>query len=180
MNTELVKISKLLSLVLRHKPEAIGLTLDEQGWAVVDELIACAASNGRRLTPSLIQQAVAANDKKRFALNEDGSRIRAVQGHSIAVNLGLAPQQPPEILFHGTATRFLESIRAQGLCSGARQHVHLSLDEASARKVGQRHGKPVVLRIHAGEMWRAGIPFFCSENGVCLTDSVPAEFIEFS
>jgi putative RNA 2'-phosphotransferase len=111
MDSELIKISKFLSLVLRHRPEAIGLRLDEQGWAAVDEFLICAARTGRTLTPALIEEVIAQNDKKRFALSGDRSKIRAVQGHSIQVNLGLEPQRPPEILFHGTADRFLESIR---------------------------------------------------------------------
>lgn len=153
MDRELIKISKFLSLILRHRPEAIGLTLDERGWTNVDELMVCAAHNGRPLTRALIDEVVALNDKKRFVLSEDRSKIRAVQGHSIEVDLGLEPQRPPEILFHGTATRFLESIRTQELRPGARHHVHLSLDSATARKVGQRYGKAVILRVHAGKMW---------------------------
>jgi putative RNA 2'-phosphotransferase len=152
--------------------------LDEQGWADVDELIACAARNGRQLSRELIEEVVATNEKKRFALSRDGSRIRAAQGHSIEVDLGLEPEEPPEILFHGTATRFLPSILAGGLRPGSRQHVHLSLDKATALKVGQRHGKPAVLRIRSRDMWRAGIPFYCSQNGIWLTDRVPPEYLE--
>jgi putative RNA 2'-phosphotransferase len=131
------------------------------------------------LTRPLLQQVVDTNDKKRFALSADGSKIRASQGHSVAVELGLPPQEPPEMLYHGTATRSLDSIRATGLHSASRQHVHLSADEATAVKVGQRHGKPVVLRVRAGAMHRAGLEFFLSANGVWLTDQVPPEYIEF-
>jgi putative RNA 2'-phosphotransferase len=179
MSEYLTRTSKFLSLVLRHKPEEIGLTLDENGWASVEELIASANRAGRKLDRATVEQVVAASDKRRFALSPDGARIRANQGHSVDVDLALEPRQPPEILFHGTATRFLESIREQGLLPGSRQHVHLSLDEPTAIKVGQRHGKPVVLKVRAGEMGRAGIAFFCSENGVWLTEKVTGAYIEF-
>jgi putative RNA 2'-phosphotransferase len=178
MSQDLTRVSKFLSLVLRHKPEEIGLTLDENGWASVEELIDRANRSGRKLDRAIIEQVVATSDKKRFALSPDGTRIRANQGHSVDVDLALEPRQPPEILFHGTATRFLESIREQGLLPGNRQQVHLSLDEATAVKVGQRHGKLVVLKVRSGEMWRTGIKFFCSENGVWLTDRVSPEHLE--
>lgn len=179
MSDDLTKISKFLSLVLRHKPDEIGLTLDENGWANVDNLIRLANERGgRRLSRELIERVVAENDKKRFALSDDGLRIRANQGHSIEVDLALPAVEPPEFLYHGTATRFLDSIRASGLTSGNRQHVHLSVDTATATKVGQRHGKPHVLTIRAGEMHRSGMVFHCSDNGVWLTLSVPVEFIE--
>jgi putative RNA 2'-phosphotransferase len=179
MSDDLTRTSKFLSLVLRHKPEEIGLTLDENGWANVEELIVRANHSGRKLDRATIEQVVATSDKKRFALSPDGTRIRANQGHSVDVDLALEPRQPPEILFHGTATRFLESIREQGLLPGNRQQVHLSLDEATAVKVGQRHGKPVVLKVRSGEMWRMGIKFFCSDNGVWLTEKILREYIEF-
>jgi putative RNA 2'-phosphotransferase len=178
MEKRLVSTSKFLSLVLRHQPDQIGLELDAAGWASVDELISRAGRAGVVLTEELIREIVATNDKKRFVLSGDGSRIRANQGHSIEVDLGLQPIEPPEILFHGTAARNLESIRATGLDRRSRQHVHLSPDEATATKVGQRHGKPVVLRIRAGEMHRAGHAFYLSANGVWLTGSVPPEFID--
>lgn len=168
-----------MSLVLRHRPDKIGLTLDANGWAKVADLIACSQRGGLPLSRDLIRQVVATNDKKRFVLSEDGERIRAAQGHSLPIDLELAPQQPPDRLFHGTASRFLDSIREKGLLRGRRQHVHLSLDRATAVKVGQRHGKPVVLTVHAGQMWDAGMPFFLSDNGVWLTDRVPPEFLEF-
>jgi putative RNA 2'-phosphotransferase len=173
------RLSKFMSLVLRHDPGAIGLTLDAAGWAEIEQLIACAAKAGTPLTRAEIEQIVATSDKKRFALSDDGQRIRANQGHSIAVDLGFTPQTPPEVLFHGTATRFVESIRAQGLVKGSRQHVHLSAEEATAINVGKRHGKPVVLRVRAGEMARAGMSFYLSANGVWLTDAVPSDRIEF-
>lgn len=176
---DMVRLSKFLSLVLRHKPEEIGLTLDENGWADVDELIRLAGKKGRPLTRPLLDRIVAENDKKRFAYSEDGRRIRASQGHSIEVDLALPPSEPPEKLYHGTASRFIDSIRAEGLHSGSRRHVHLSLDAATATKVGSRHGKPVILVVHSGEMFAAGFTFFVSANGVWLTERVPVAFIDF-
>lgn len=179
MAADLVWMSKFLSLVLRHKPEEIGLTLDGNGWASVEELVSLANQHGRRLTRPLLEQVVAENDKKRFAFSEDGQRIRASQGHSVEVDLALPPVEPPEVLYHGTASRFVDSIKAAGLHSANRQHVHLSLDVTTAMKVGQRHGQPVVLVVRAGEMAAAGHTFFLSANGVWLTERVPVEFITF-
>lgn len=179
MTGDLVRVSKFLSLVLRHEPGAIGLDLDENGWADIDELIRLAGARGRHLTRPLVEQVVAENDKKRFAISEDGRRIRANQGHSVAVDLGLPPAEPPERLYHGTATRFLASIAAEGLRAGDRQHVHLSADEPTAILVGQRHGRPAVLVVHAREMAAAGHRFYRSANGVWLTDRVPATFLTF-
>ncbi len=178
MNTSVVATSKFLSLILRHQPEKIGLSLDANGWADIDELLRLSAAKGKPLTRALLQEVVATNDKKRFVLSEDGTKIRASQGHSVSVDLGLVPVVPPPMLFHGTATRFLDSIRQQGLLKSSRQHVHLSPDEPTAIKVGQRHGKPVVLRIASGKMQWDGHQFFHSANGVWLTDHVPAEFLE--
>ena len=152
--TDPVSTSKFLSLVLRHKPGLIGLTLDSEGWAGID-------------------------GKQRFAISEDGLRIRARQGHSIDVDLQLQPLPPPERLYHGTATRFVDAIRREGLRKRSRQHVHLSANADTATHVGSRHGKPVVLIVHAGDMAAAGHAFFLSENGVWLTDAVPAAFIDF-
>jgi putative RNA 2'-phosphotransferase len=180
MNKNVVKYSKFLSLILRHQPELIGLSLDENGWADVAQLIELANKKGTALTAELLEEVVASNDKKRFAFNADKSRIRASQGHSIEVDLALVPQQPPAYLFHGTATRFLDSIRDRGLLPGSRQHVHLSADESVAINVGQRHGKPTVLIVHSGEMAQAGISFFLSDNGVWLTDTVPPQYLDFS
>ena len=177
MADEILRMSKFLSLVLRHKPELIGLTLDQNGWASVEDLIRLANRHGIRLTRPLLMQIVADNEKKRFALSDNGERIRASQGHSVKVDLGLPPALPPEILYHGIASRFLESILAGGLHSANRQHVHLSPDVATAMRVGQRHGSPVVLVIRSGEMAVAGHTFFVSANGVWLTDRVPQEFI---
>jgi len=173
------KTSNLLSLVLRHEPEHLGIQLDTSGWVEVETLLSALERHGRPLSRPELQEIVETNEKKRFAFNEDGSRIRASQGHSVEVSLGYLPQTPPERLFHGTATRFLPSIRAQGLRKGGRHHVHLSADAAAAHKVGQRHGKPAILMVQAGAMQAAGHAFFLSENGVWLTEHVPVEFIEF-
>lgn len=170
-------LSKRLSYILRHAPESIGLTLDAHGWASVDELIAKCAAAGLSITWEQLAEAVATNDKKRFSFSEDGLRIRAAQGHSIEVDLGLGAIEPPALLYHGTATRFLPSIRAKGLVPGSRQQVHLSADAATATKVGARHGKPVVLTVAAGAMHAAGLKFFRADNGVWLTDRVPPEFL---
>jgi len=176
---DLTRTSKFLSLVLRHRPEEIGLGLDQNGWADIGELIEKAGAHGFALTPDLIAEIVATSDKKRFAIDESGQRIRANQGHSVDVELGLEPREPPAILFHGTGEKSVTAIRAEGLKRRQRQHVHLSPDEQTAVKVGARHGKPVVLRIAAGRMHERGHAFFLSTNGVWLTDCVPAEFIAF-
>ena len=178
MNARLVSTSKFLSLVLRHQPEAIGLSLDAHGWASVEWLLRLSAAKGRVLTADLIEEVVATNDKQRFELSEDRGRIRARQGHSVAVDLGLSPAEPPTELFHGTATRFVASIQAEGLRKGKRQHVHLSPDQPTAIKVGQRHGKPVVLKLAAAEMRAAGHVFYRSANGVWLTEHVPPAYLE--
>jgi putative RNA 2'-phosphotransferase len=172
-----VRISKFLSLVLRHQPEKIGLSLDQSGWASVGQLIEASRMRGFEFTPEELQNVVAGNDKKRFSLSEDGLWIRANQGHSIKVELGYAPTAPPEILYHGTAERFLTSIKQQGLIKGKRHHVHLSADVDTATKVGRRHGKPVVLRIEAGRMSQDGFIFYLSANGVWLTDRVPVQYL---
>src|SRR5262249_945948 len=149
MDHELVRISKFLSLVLRHQPEKIGVSLSPDGWVAVDVLLAAAQQTGVPITEEVLRRVVAENDKQRFGLSEDGLRIRASQGPSVAVDLNLAPLTPPELLYHGTATRFLESIKGQGLLRGKRTHVHLSPDERTAVAVGKRHGKPVVLTVQA-------------------------------
>ena len=172
MNQEIVKVSKFLSYVLRHKPDSIGLQLNAQGWASVDELIECARKQGKQLTRERIAQAVRDNDKQRFSLSEDGDRIRANQGHSVQIDLSLAAETPPDVLYHGTATRFLPSIQAKGLTRQSRHHVHLSADLQTAEKVGKRHGKLVILVIDAKKMSADGHQFYCSENGVWLTDAV--------
>jgi putative RNA 2'-phosphotransferase len=174
----LVQTSKFLSWILRHQPESIGLTLDEQGWAKVEDLLHCATQQGIFLSRSLLEEVVQTSDKQRFAFSPDGQRIRANQGHSIAIDLNLPPVEPPEMLYHGTAVQFLDSIRTHGLQSGQRQYVHLSSLESTALQVGQRHGKAIVLRIRAQDMCVQGYRFFCAENGVWLTAVVPPQFID--
>ena len=176
---ETIKTSKFLSLILRHEPEVVGLKLDEAGWVSVDELLAAVNRHGTALTLAQLQHIVATSDKKRFAFSEDGQRIRASQGHSVEVDLQYAAQTPPEILYHGTATRFLDGIRKDGLQRMARHDVHLSAETKVTFQVGGRHGKPVLLTIRAGEMHRAGFVFRCSANGVWLANHVPPQFIEF-
>jgi putative RNA 2'-phosphotransferase len=173
----LVSASKFMSLVLRHQPEAIGLSLDGEGWASIDELVRLSSSSRSALTRDLVLEVVRTGDKQRFRVSEDGLRIRASQGHSVEVDLALPPSEPPDTLFHGTATRFLDPIMAEGLRPGSRQHVHLSADEATAVRVGERHGKPVVLVVAAKAMHAAGHQFFVSDNVVWLTASVPARYI---
>lgn len=173
---KLEKASKFLSYVLRHKPEAIGLELDAKGWVSLPDLIQRAASE-IELSQALIERVVATSDKQRFALSEDGARIRANQGHSVKVDLELRPETPPAVLYHGTATRFLSSIRKEGLRPGQRHHVHLSATVETAIAVGQRHGKPIVLEVAAREMAAQGHVFFRSDNGVWLTDKVPPSFL---
>ncbi|MFE0754542.1 RNA 2'-phosphotransferase [Inquilinus sp. NPDC058860] len=178
MADRLTETSKFLSYVLRHEPQAIGLSLDSEGWAGIDALIAAAATNGQALDPQLIRAVVDTSDKKRFAISPDGARIRAVQGHSTAeVAIAYAPVEPPEQLFHGTATRFLASIRTEGLVAGSRHHVHLSPDAETATAVGRRHGQPLVLTVAAGAMHRQGFVFHRADNGVWLTKTVPPAFL---
>ncbi len=176
---ERTRTSKFLSLVLRHEPEKIGLELDPAGWVSVETLLANLQRAGRAITLAELEEVVATNEKKRFSFSPDGQRIRANQGHSVEVELGYTPQTPPDWLYHGTASRFLDSIGAQGLLKGERHHVHLSLERATAVAVGQRHGRPVVLTIDAAGMIAAGHAFFVSENGVWLTEHVPTQFIQF-
>ncbi|MEM9771861.1 MAG: RNA 2'-phosphotransferase [Cyanobacteria bacterium P01_D01_bin.73] len=175
----IAKTSKFLSLVLRHRPEIIGLELDRQGWAEVDDLLTQLGLHGRSITQEQLVRVVEENDKQRFRFNGDRTRIRASQGHSVAIDLALPPKKPPTQLFHGTATRFLDSIRQQGLLSRSRQHVHLSQDKSTAEKVGKRHGSPVILVVDSEGMSRDSLEFFLSDNGVWLTEKVPEDYIEF-
>lgn len=177
MDKELLRISKLLSLVLRHEPQRIGITLDSAGWVAVDELLTAVNVAGVPVTRDLLQQVVAENDKQRFRFSEDGLRVRASQGHSVEVALDLPSKTPPDLLYHGTATRFLASIHQQGLLAQSRQQVHLSADQETAVKVGQRHGKPVVLTVSSGLMHREGYHFYQADNGVWLTDHVPSLYL---
>lgn len=175
-NQKIITGSKFLSLILRHQPEKIGLKLDENGWAEVQELIQ-KCHNKHPFTFEVLEEVVATNNKKRFSFNEDKTKIRANQGHSIEVDVELRQTEPPEFLYHGTASRFLDIILKEGIIKMSRQHVHLSAAKDTAVQVGSRHGKPVVLVVQSGEMARQGIPFFLSENGVWLTDFVDPKFI---
>jgi len=172
-----VQLSKFLSFVLRHKPDAIGLSLDPQGWVSIDTLISKSDAVGTSFSRDDLLKVVAINEKKRFSIAKDGQRIRAAQGHSVAVELGLLAEQPPSVLYHGTTTRFIASILSEGLKPQARQQVHLSDNEAAAHRVGQRHGSPVILTVEAQRMHELGFKFFLADNGVWLTDQVPSKFL---
>jgi len=173
-----IKTSKFLSLVLRHKPETIQIKLDENGWVSVDELIEKLNKNGKDIDFEILKYIVDTNSKKRFAFNESKSKIRASQGHSLQIDLNYKSLIPPETLYHGTSERFLESILKSGIEKRNRQHVHLSSEIETALKVGQRHGKPVILEIETEKMNMDGFKFYLSENKVWLTDYVPIEYVK--
>jgi putative RNA 2'-phosphotransferase len=170
-----VAVSRQLSYVLRHHPESIGIALDPAGWVDITVLLAALAAHGRPLHRPALDRIVAGNDKQRFEVRDE--RIRAAQGHSVDVALGLDPVVPPAVLFHGTVARNLAGIRADGLRPGRRQYVHLSPDERTATAVGARRGEPVILRVDAGAMHAAGLVFYRAANGVWLTDHVPPQWI---
>ncbi|WP_125491873.1 RNA 2'-phosphotransferase [Streptomyces sp. WAC 04229] len=172
-----VKVSKYLSKHLRHQPERIGLTLDAAGWTEIDTLIAAAAAHGFRFTREELDHVVATNDKRRFAV--EGTRIRASQGHSVDVDLGLPAATPPPYLYHGTVARHLGAIRAEGLRPMNRHDVHLSPDRETATRVGSRRGRPVVLSVDTAAMHRDGHVFHVSANGVWLTRTVPPQYLRF-
>jgi putative RNA 2'-phosphotransferase len=173
------KVSKFLSFVLRHEPGAIGIQLDRRGWVDIGELLRQCQAHGHEISRAVLEEVVATSPKRRFAISEDGLQIRANQGHSTEVDLDYEAATPPEILFHGTIAANLDSIRSRGLERMQRHHVHLSPDPETARVVGARRGKPVVLRIFAGKMQRDGHPFLLTANGVWLTAAVPPAYIEF-
>lgn len=175
--TRLVKTSKYLSKHLRHDPKRIGLTLAPGGWVSVDDLLAACARHHMRLSRPELEEVVARNSKQRFSFDETGTKIRANQGHSVDVDLQLEAAVPPEILYHGTGHTTADVIRASGLHKMSRHHVHLSLNIETARKVGARHGRPIVFTVSAQAMHNAGHIFYCSANGVWLTDAVPPEFL---
>ncbi len=176
--SELDILSKYISRVLRHRPEDAGIGLDEHGWADVEALIAGVNAAGKRIDRKILEEIVRTDKKQRYSFNENGTLIRANQGHSIPVDVELAKLEPPEYLYHGTAYRFLESIRQQGLLPMSRLYVHLSGDVETARVVGKRHGRPVVLKIHCGDLHRDGFPFYRSQNGVWLAKKVDAKYFE--
>lgn len=178
MSNRMVNISKYLAKHLRHAPEALGLTLDPGGWVGVDELLAACAKAGFPISYDELVECVESSDKKRYAFDDTEDRIRANQGHSVDVDLQLEETEPPEVLYHGTVDRFLDAIQAEGLNKGKRHHVHLSIDMETARKVGSRRGKPVILKVDAQRMHQDGHKFFVSANGVWLTDWVPPGYLE--
>jgi len=172
------KISKFLSLVLRHKPEEIGLTLEENGWIPVEKLIKACADYGKSFTLAELRETVETNDKKRFSFDETGRKIRANQGHSVKVEIEFEEKTPPAILYHGTAEKNLGVIFAEGLKKMSRHHVHLSADTETARKVGIRYGKPVIFQIDTEKMLGEGFKFYVSANDVWLVERVPPEFLK--
>ena len=172
--------SKFLSMVLRHQPETAHITLDAAGWVSVEDLLAGCAKARRPMSRADLEHIVATNAKKRFEFSAEGTHIRASQGHSVEVDLNYESKEPLPILYHGTATRFLESIQVQGLLKMQRHHVHLSAETKMTMQVGARHGKPVLLTILAAEMHQAGHTFYLSTNGVWLVEHVPVNFIRFS
>jgi len=173
----MVKVSKYLSKHLRHQPERLGLVLEPGGWVPVDVLLQACAAHAFPLSRAELEQVVGASDKQRFAFSEDGARIRANQGHSVEVDLGLPPVTPPDVLYHGTGATSVDSILASGLQRRDRHHVHLSPDVDTATRVGRRHGKPVVFAVDAARMAADGFLFYVSENGVWLVDAVPAQYL---
>jgi putative RNA 2'-phosphotransferase len=177
LDKRLITVSKYLAKYLRHAPHELGLTLQPGGWVPVDDLLAAADNHGFPITYDELVECVVTNDKRRFAFDGTGDLIRANQGHSVEVDLHLEEREPPEVLYHGTVERSLPSILAEGLNKGRRHHVHLSKDVETARKVGARRGKPVILEVAAGRMHRDGHTFFLSANGVWLTDAVPPAYL---
>ncbi|MBD5081934.1 MAG: RNA 2'-phosphotransferase [Ruminococcaceae bacterium] len=175
---DLKKTSIFISLILRHKPETIGISLDQHGWANVDELInGINKTDDYHIDMGILEEIVRTDNKQRYSFNEDKTKIRANQGHSVNVDVELKEAEPPEQLFHGTGEKFVASIRKEGLIPKSRLYVHLSKDKETAEKVGARHGKPHIFFVHSGKMFRAGYKFYLSENGVWLTKSVPPEFL---
>ena len=177
MDKRLIRVSKYLAKYLRHAPHELGLTLQPGGWVPVDDLLAAAEKHGFPISYDELVDCVETNDKQRFAFDVSGELIRANQGHSVEVDLQLEEREPPEFLYHGTVERFLPSILEEGLVRGKRHHVHLSKDVETARKVGARRGKPVILTVDAERMHRDGHKFLLSANGVWLTDAVPPGYV---
>jgi len=169
--------SKFLSLILRHKPEEVGLTLGEEGWVDVNVLLTAIGKHGTILTFDELKEIVDTSDKKRFAFNSDFTNIRANQGHSVSVDITFKEGEPPEILYHGTPNKFIKQILIEGLKKMERHHVHLSADYITAIKVGERRGSCRVLSVDAAQMYKDGYKFYISENGVWLTDFVPADYL---
>lgn len=173
----LTKISKYLSKHLRHQPKRLHLTLQPGGWVEVKELLAACQKNNFPISREELEHVVSESDKQRFGFDETGEKIRANQGHSTEVDLQLSPLEPPEFLYHGTGERSVSAILQSGLLKMSRHHVHLSRDTETARRVGMRHGKPAILRVKARAMHDAGHVFYCSANGVWLSENVPVEYL---
>lgn len=171
------RISKYLSKHLRHEPERLGLALTPGGWVEVSQLLDACTEHGFPITRAELEAVVAGSDKQRFAFDEQGTRIRANQGHSVEVDLELGAQVPPDALYHGTGSDTAETIAQSGILKMARHHVHLSHDQDTAIKVGSRHGRPVVFEVNAAAMYRDGYTFYCSSNGVWLIDAVPPQYL---
>ena len=176
--TRLVKISKYLSKHLRHTPERLGLTLAPGGWVNVDDLLSACATHQFSFARAELEEVVTASDKRRFSFDDTKTRIRANQGHSVDVDLQLEPQIPPDVLYHGTGEPSVPAILRSGLLKMSRHHVHLSREMETARKVGMRHGRPVILVIDTTAMQQAGFTFYCSDNGVWLVDEVPPQYLK--
>ena len=174
---DLISVSKFISLILRHKPETINITLDEHGWANVDELIEGVAKQYPGFDMIELEAIVRTDNKQRYSFNGDKTLIRANQGHSVPVDVELKEVEPPQYLYHGTATRFVTIISKEGLKPMSRLYVHLSKDFDTAIKVGSRHGKPFVYTIDSGKMYQDGYKFYLSENGVWLTKEVPTKYL---
>ena len=177
-NNQLKHKSKFLSLILRHKPETIGLTLDQHGWAIIPDLIEKAKAKNINYTLEIIEEIVAQNNKKRFTFNEDKTKIRANQGHSIDVDMQFIPIEPPEILYHGTSIKNVDSIKESGIEKRNRQYVHLIAELDTAHNVGSRHGKPIILEINSREMYEDDIEFYLSKNKVWLTHYIDPKYIK--
>ena len=175
---KLDKLRVFISLILRHKPDVAGITLDEHGWANVEELIDGINNTGRKMDMGVLEEIVRTDYKQRYSFNEDKTLIRANQGHSVSVDVELKKEEPLEFLYHGTADRFIKFIMEEGLKSMSRLYVHLSKDIETANKVGKRHGSPIILKVHSGQMYQEGSKFYLSENGVWLTKKVEAKYLE--
>lgn len=176
-NKRLTEFGKFLALILRHKPEEIGIELDEHGWAKVDELVEKIHDTNEDFSLDTLELIVKTDNKGRYSFNEDHTLIRANQGHSIKVDVELEEKRPPEILYHGTGKKYVESIEKDGLIPKSRLYVHLSSDKLTANNVGARHGEPVVYEVLAGKMYEDGYKFYLSKNGVWLTDKVPEKYL---
>lgn len=180
MKDRVKRVSKFMSFVLRHEPGAIGIELDPNGWVAVDDLLAGMEREGRGIDADLLDRVVYENDKQRFEFSDDRTRIRARQGHSVEVDLAYEPTTPPDVLYHGTATRKLDLLLGEGLKKMARHHVHLSTNRETMLAVGKRYGRPVILAVDARQMHADGYVFFVTGNEVWLTEEVPPKYLSVS